>query len=72
MKHFSHSVRPGAKRIETEGDYDDSFIAFKNSDESIACLISNFRTERKEVRLKVGENGFNIKLDGSSIYSFII
>jgi glucosylceramidase len=72
MKHFSHSVMPGAKRVKTEGEHEGSFIAFKNPDESIVCILSNFKDEEKTVKFNVAGESFEEILEANSIYSFVI
>ncbi len=41
MKHFSHFVQKGAKRLTTSGVDSVDTVAFKNPDESIIIVISN-------------------------------
>jgi glucosylceramidase len=72
MKHFSHSVLPGARRIKAEGDYDGSLIAFRNQDGSIVLLAGNFGADSKAINLKLQENSLYVTLEGRSIYSFVI
>lgn len=72
MKHFSHSIMPGAKRIKTDGDYNDSFIAFKNPDGSIVLILSNFDTDKKAVKFNISGKSFKEILEAKSIYSFVI
>ncbi|MDP4090087.1 MAG: glycoside hydrolase family 30 beta sandwich domain-containing protein [Bacillota bacterium] len=72
MKHFSHSVMPGARRIKACGEYEGSMIAFKNPDGSIVFLTGNFDEERKAVRLNINGESFERVLEGRSIYSYII
>lgn len=56
MKHASHYVKPGAKRIELDGTYDDA-LAFINTDGSIAVIVANSTEEAKTVTMTIaGEN----------------
>jgi glucosylceramidase len=72
MKHFSHSVMPGAKRIKTDREHEGSYIAFKNPDESIVCILSNFSDCQKTVKLNIAGESFEKILGIHSIYSFVI
>lgn len=69
MKHFSHFIKPGAKRIETSGDYGNSVISFKNEDETIFCMISNFSDKNKKIKFNVDGRQFNCVLEKDSIYT---
>jgi glucosylceramidase len=72
MKHFSHNVMPGAKRIKTEGQQAGSFIAFKNPDGSVVCLVSNFSDEKKNVQINVSGKTVVETLNPHSIYTFVV
>ncbi|MGW8317276.1 MAG: glycoside hydrolase family 30 protein, partial [Bacteroidales bacterium] len=54
MKHASHYVLPGAKRIETAGTYDD-LLAFRNPDNSMVLIIANQEDEPRSMHLKIGD-----------------
>jgi glucosylceramidase len=74
MKHFSKFIKIGAKRLESLGDYEGNYIAFKNPDESITVIINNFRSEVKkvEVSLAESEESFIVELQPDSIYTLIM
>lgn len=72
MKHFSHFIMPGAKRIESQGDYNESYIAFKNPDGSIICVLSNFSEESKIVNIIVGEEAVTQEAAPGCIYTIKI
>ena len=65
LKHASHFVLPGAKKIETEG-YDD-LLAFKNPDQSLVLIIANQSDEPKTVSLKIGKTIISPELKANSI-----
>lgn len=71
MKHASHYVIPGAKRIETNGTYDD-LLAFKNPDNSVVLIIANQEDEPRTVHLKIGDSGISPELEPHSLHTLRI
>ncbi len=71
MKHLSHYVKPGAKRYETTGAFN-NLLAFINPDKSIVIIIQNDNKEDKAVRIKVGDKIVSPSLKGDSFNTFII
>ncbi len=66
LKHASHFVLPGAKKIETGGEYDD-LLAFKNPDNSIVIIIANQTDENITVSIQLGEQVLTPVLASNSI-----
>lgn len=66
MKHASHYVLPGAKKLETEGAYDD-VLAFKNPDQSIVLIVANRNDDSRTVSLKIGDQILTPELEANSI-----
>lgn len=54
MKHFSHFVKPGAKRLETAGPYED-LLAFLNPDGTVVLVIYNNSESEKNIGIKAGD-----------------
>lgn len=72
MKHLSHYVKPGAKRIESaSGDYKD-VLAFINPDNSIVVVAGNQDAEDKNVDIKIGNAVYSPLLKGHSLNTFVI
>lgn len=71
MKHVSHYVLPGAKRIETSGSYDD-VLAFINEDKSIVVILGNSESTEKKINFKVGDVVYSPLLKPNSINTFKI
>ena len=69
MMHFSRFIEPGAKRIGSASSSSDSIIAFKNTDQSIILLISNFTGENKSVDITLEGESYKVYLEPSSIYT---
>lgn len=70
MKHVSHYVLPGAKRIETEGTYDD-VLAFVNSDGSIAVIVGNNTDNDKTISINIHNEIFTPTLKAHSLNTFL-
>ncbi len=58
MKHFSHFVKPGAVRVDTQGEFSE-IIAFVNPDNKVVVVVYNDQDVEKELLLKV--NGKTLK-----------
>lgn len=69
MKHVSHYVLPGAKRIETSGSYDD-VLAFVNTDNSIVVVIGNAESTDKVVSFQVNGTVYSPTLKAHSVNTF--
>ena len=54
LKHLSHYVQPGAKRLATTGTYT-NLLAFQNPDKSVVVVAQNEGDADRMVRLKVGK-----------------
>ena len=70
IKHFSHYIKQGAKRLETSG-YND-VLAFINPDKSIVVVIHNDKKEEKAVAIKIGNKTINPTLKGDSFNTLFI
>ncbi len=71
MKHLSHYVKPGAKRIATEGKFD-NLLAFINLDKSIAVVMFNENDQPKQVVVKIGDKQISPFLQPNSFNTFLI
>lgn len=71
MKHVSHYVLPGAKRIETSGSYDD-VLAFVNQDGSVIVIAGNNGSADKKLSIKVNDKTFTPTLKSKSINTFVL
>lgn len=70
MKHFSHFIQAGAKRIQTS-DYE-NLLAFKNPDGSIIITIGNFQNEDKTINIHTGTEFVEAVLKANSFNTFKI
>ncbi|MCD7916670.1 MAG: beta-glycosidase [Tannerellaceae bacterium] len=71
MKHSSHYVKPGAKRIQVSGTYDD-VLAFVNPDKSIVIVAGNNRETDKEVSFQVNNTIYKSLLKANSLNTLFI
>jgi glucosylceramidase len=71
MKHLSHFVKPNAKRINTEGAFN-NILAFVNPDKSVVVLVHNERSEEKKVTIKLGEKTISPTLKPNTFSTFLI
>lgn len=69
MKHASHYVLPGAKKLETTGAYKD-ILAFKNPDGSVIIIVANQNDENRNIAIKIGEHTISPELKANSINTF--
>ncbi len=71
MKHLSHFVKPGAKRVTTTGEFN-NLLAFVNPDKSVVVVAQNEGEGDKELRIKVGNKTFNPLLKANIFNTFFI
>ena len=70
MKHYSHFIKQGAKRLKTSG-YDD-IMAFANPDDSIVIVAGNQTSEDKPLNVKIGNRCITPTLKANSFNTFLI
>jgi glucosylceramidase len=66
MKHYSHFVKPGAKRLETAGK-DAGLLAFANPDGSVALVAFNREDAPQPLKIAVGNRMLSVDLKPKSI-----
>jgi len=71
MKHLSHFVKPGAKRLNTVGSFT-NLLAFINPDKSIVIVAQNDGKEEKTVRIKLGNEFITPSLKPGTFNTFLI
>jgi glucosylceramidase len=71
LKHLSHYVQPGAKRLPTSGDFT-NLLAFQNPDASIVIVAQNEGAQDKKLRLKVGRKLLTPTLKGNSFNTLLV
>lgn len=71
MKHLSHFVAPGAKRLETKGAFN-NLLAFINPNKSIAVIVYNEDKQEKTLSLAIGNQQVTPVLKPKSLNTFLI
>lgn len=71
LKHLSHFVMPGAKRLNTVGSYT-NLLAFINPDKSVVIVAQNDSNEEKKVLIRVRNETINPTLKPGTFNTFFI
>jgi glucosylceramidase len=73
MKHLSHYLRPGARRLETASwtGYE-NLLAFANPDSSVAVLVQNDLSDPLPMRIAVGDQVVTPTLPADSFNSLLV
>lgn len=61
LKHASHYVMPGARRLILDGTYDD-VLAFINPDKSIAVIVANSTKDTTSVTITLSNRNYTVML----------
>lgn len=72
MKHFSHFVKSGAKRIATKGHWTSNSIVFQNPDGEIIVIVGNAMDNDREFTFKYKETQFSTNIKAHSINTFCV
>ena len=70
MKHFSHFIAPGARRIKTVG-YDEEALAFKNPDGSIIVALMNDSFIAQYITLRLGKEMIQVNVPSGSVNTLV-
>ncbi len=71
LKHLSHYVRPGARRLTTTGPYD-NLLAFQNPDQSIVVVAQNAGPAARTVAIRVGQRVLAPRLPADSFSTLVL
>jgi glucosylceramidase len=73
LKHISHFVRPGARRLELQGwtGYD-NLLAFANPDRGVVIMVQNELCQEMPVRVKAGDQVIAATLEADSFNTFVV
>ena len=71
LKHVSHFVLPGAKKLDATGEYKD-LLAFLNPDKSIVVVLANQEQTEKQVNIKINDKVYSPKLSPNSFNTLVI
>ena len=71
LKHLSHFVKPGAKRLSTKGQFN-NLLAFRNPDKKIVLVVQNDSDEVKKLTIKIGNKVVEPLLAANTFNTFLI
>ena len=71
MKQLSHFVKPGAKRLNTTGSFD-NLLAFIDPDKSIVIVVQNDSNEEKKITIKIGSKTIAPLLQPNTFNTFLM
>ncbi len=71
LKHLSHYVQPGAKRLATSGAFT-NLLAFQNPDKSVVLVAQNETNTDQPVRLRVGTQTLAPVLKANSFNTLVL
>jgi len=72
MKHFSHFVKKGAKKVVTKGHWTSNSIVFENSNGDIVVVVGNAMDKERELTIKYKKEVFSSIIQAHSIHTFCI
>ena len=70
VKHYSYYVKPGAKKIKSDGTFTNQ-VAFMNPDGSVIVVLDNTGTSQTAVGITVGGKMVNAQLPGKSFATVV-
>jgi glucosylceramidase len=71
LKHVSHFVKPGAKRLITQGTFK-NILAFENPDKSIVCIVQNDGSGDREVKIEINGKTLKPVLPANSFNTIVV
>jgi glucosylceramidase len=71
LKHLSHYVLPGAKRLATSGTFD-NVLAFQNPDKSVVVVAQNADAAARTVTIRLGQRVFTPQLPADSFSTLVL
>ena len=71
MKHASHYVLSGARRIELDGNYKDA-LCFINPDKTIVLIVGNSEGTEQKVTINIEGNNYTASLPANSLNTLVI
>lgn len=71
LKHVSHFVKSGAKKISIKGQ-DKDILAFQNPDKSIILVLANLDNSQKTLHIRIGNEVYTPELKANSFNTLVI
>jgi len=71
LKHVSHFVQPGAKRLKTSGSFQ-NILAFVNPDNSVVCVVQNETSAPVKINIEINGKTIAPELPANSFNTFVV
>jgi glucosylceramidase len=71
LKHISHFVQPGAKRLKTSGSFN-NILAFVNPDNSVVCVVQNENQASKKINIEINGKTITPKMPANSFNTLVV
>lgn len=71
LRHFSHYIQSGARRIATTGTFT-KILAFLNPDDTIAMIIGNESNDKRKVSIRIEDQIYQPELPSNSLSTIFI
>jgi len=71
LKHVSHFVQPGARRLGTDGTFENA-LAFQNPDNSVAVILRNESARERPIDVTVGETTISGMMPADSFNTLLL
>jgi glucosylceramidase len=71
LKHVSHFVQPGARRLETDGTFD-NLLAFLNPDKSVAVILRNESSRERPIDITVAGKAIQGMMPADSFNTLLV
>ena len=71
LKHVSHFVQPGAKRLKTSGSFN-NILAFVNPDNSVVCVIQNENPTPTKISIQINGKTIAPELPANSFNTLVV
>lgn len=71
LKHLSHFVKPGARRLDTTGGFGD-LLAFLNPDQSVVVIAQNEEEKNRQLTIKIGQKTISPLLKAHSFNTLVL
>lgn len=72
MKHFSHFVKPGAKKVVTKGHWTSNSLVFENPNGDIIAVVGNAMDKDREFTFKHKETVLSTIIKAHSVNTFCV
>lgn len=72
LKHLSHYVKPGAKRLLLDGSTYEDMLGFINPDGTIALVVANQTSEPQSLSIRINGKSINICIGPETFHSILL